>query len=124
MNFHHITPVTVRTVRGGALALTLGLGCALSGTAQTTGERTANPGTQSLPGATGTPMDRPANTRSLTGTALTDDANRTTRRDGDWNWGWAGLLGLAGLAGLRGKQEVRHEHEVDRDRGRTTPTAR
>lgn len=120
---------TARMGCASALALALGLGCAVSGAAQTTRDGSATTGLRSTtvapgaPGALGTMTDR---TGITTGTALTD-AERTTPHDRDHDWGWMGLLGLIGLAGLRGNhdaRDVRDVRDVDRDRGRTTPTTR
>ena len=74
------------------LALALGLTCALSVSAQTTGGVTA--------GTTGS-----AGTTATTG-AMT--AGTSTRHDAEsgFDWGWLGLLGLAGLMSLRRKADV------------------
>lgn len=120
---NHIHAPAVRAARASALALVLGLGCVVSGIAQTTRDNSTSTGSQSTtmtpgtPGALGTTSDRAGMTP---GTSRSDSSN-TTYRNGDHDWGWMGLLGLIGLAGLRNKSNV---NDVNRETNRSTSTTR
>ena len=73
------------THRTAALALVLGLACAVPAVSQTTG----GTGSTSAPTTTSAPA-----------------APVGGDRDRGWDWGWLGLLGLIGLAGLRRPRDI------------------
>ena len=68
----------LKDVRIHAVAVTLGVACALPAAAQT---------------SNGTPA------------ATTGSTSTTVREDSRFDWGWLGLLGLAGLVGLRRRED-------------------
>jgi MYXO-CTERM domain-containing protein len=76
-----------KLLRASAVAISLGLACAVPAAAQTSGSAGA-------------------------GQTSSMDAN-TRAESGDRDWGWLGLLGLIGLAGLRRRRDP-DDHRFER----------
>jgi hypothetical protein len=65
-------------------------------------------------------VTQPGTTPGVTEPGVQTTPRTTVREEGDFDWGWLGLIGLFGLAGLLGKNRT---NEPTRYRDPSTPGA-
>jgi MYXO-CTERM domain-containing protein len=96
-----------KLLRASAVAISLGLTCALPAAAQTSGGSSAGKSAQSSSSAKESSSAQGSSSSGSAGAGQTSPMDPNTRADsGDRDWGWLGLLGLIGLAGLRRRRDT------------------